>query len=80
MSEHHSALGLGPRPIDPATGDATAAAGRVQVSVEEAVAALDARAWALVVAAERSRAAAGTGAPPCFARAVGPEGGMEQRG
>ena len=51
---------VGHRPIDPATGAATAAAGQVQVSVEAATAALDPRSWALV-AEERPRAAAGSG-------------------
>jgi SAM-dependent methyltransferase len=52
---------VGHRPIDPGTGSATAAAGQVQVSVELAVAALDADVWELVVAEERSRAVPGTG-------------------
>lgn len=52
---------VGHRPIDPATGAATAAAGQVQVSVEQAIAALDPRQWELVVAEERPRASAGSG-------------------
>ncbi|HEY0807882.1 MAG TPA: hypothetical protein VGD84_22645 [Pseudonocardiaceae bacterium] len=52
---------VGHRPIDPATGTATAAAGQVQVSVEEAVAALDRARWEFVVAENRPRATAGTG-------------------
>jgi 2-polyprenyl-3-methyl-5-hydroxy-6-metoxy-1,4-benzoquinol methylase len=52
---------VGHRPSDPATGAATAAANQVQVSVEAAVAALDAEAWEVVVAEERRRAVAGTG-------------------
>jgi SAM-dependent methyltransferase len=52
---------VGYRPIDPATGAATPAAGQVQVSVEAAVAALDPRRWEFVVAEDRPRAAAGTG-------------------
>ena len=52
---------VGHRPIDPATGAATRAAGQVQVSVEAAVAALDPRRWEFVVAEDRPRAAAGTG-------------------
>lgn len=52
---------VGHRPIDPATGAATAAASQVQVSVEEAVAALDSSEWELVVAEERMRAVAGSG-------------------
>jgi SAM-dependent methyltransferase len=52
---------VGHRPVDPATGKPTAAAGQVQVSVESAVAALDASAWEFVAAEERPRAVAGTG-------------------
>jgi 2-polyprenyl-3-methyl-5-hydroxy-6-metoxy-1,4-benzoquinol methylase len=52
---------VGHRPIDPATGKPTAAASQVQVSVEEAVSALAAPTWELVVAEERPRAVAGTG-------------------
>lgn len=52
---------VGHRPIDPATGAPTAAAGQVQVSVEEARAALDLGDWELVVAEDRPRTQAGTG-------------------
>jgi hypothetical protein len=52
---------VGHRPIDPATGTATPAAGQVQVSVDEAVAALDPARWEFVVAENRPRAMAGTG-------------------
>ncbi len=52
---------VGHRPIDPATGAATRAAGQVQVSVEAARAALDPRRWELVVAEERPRAVHGSG-------------------
>jgi hypothetical protein len=52
---------VGHCPIDPATGQATAAATQVQVSVEGAVAALDPSAWELAVAEGRPRAVAGTG-------------------
>ncbi|MEJ3658375.1 class I SAM-dependent methyltransferase [Actinomycetes bacterium KLBMP 9759] len=52
---------VGHRPVDPATGAPTPAAGQVQVSVEDAVAALDPTGWELVVAAERPRRQAGTG-------------------
>jgi 2-polyprenyl-3-methyl-5-hydroxy-6-metoxy-1,4-benzoquinol methylase len=52
---------VGHRPIHPATGAATAAAGQVQVSVEAARAALDPGRWELVVAEDRPRSAAGTG-------------------
>jgi SAM-dependent methyltransferase len=52
---------VGHRPVDPATGAATPAAGQVQVSVETAVASLDPHRWEFVVAEDRPRAAAGTG-------------------
>jgi 2-polyprenyl-3-methyl-5-hydroxy-6-metoxy-1,4-benzoquinol methylase len=52
---------VGHRPIDPNTGAATAAANQVQVSIEDASAALDSTEWELVVAEERPRAVAGTG-------------------
>jgi hypothetical protein len=52
---------VGHRPIDPATGSATPAAGQVRVSVDEAVAALDPARWEFVVAEDRPRAMAGTG-------------------
>jgi hypothetical protein len=51
----------GHRPIDPATGAATAAAGQTQVSVEAALAALDAGRWEMVVADDRPRPIVGTG-------------------
>src|SRR5688572_20736909 len=47
---------VGHRPIDPSTGAPTAAAHQVQISVEEARAALDAERWELLVAEERPRA------------------------
>jgi len=49
---------VGHRPIDPATGAPTPAAGQVQVSVLEAVEALDPD---IAVAEERPRAAVGGG-------------------
>jgi len=52
---------VGHRPVDPATGAETAAAGQVQVSVEAALAALDPGAWEPIVAEERARPTAGTG-------------------
>lgn len=52
---------VGHRPVDPATGGPTAAAGQVQVSVEDALAALDRGRWEIVVAEERPRAVAATG-------------------
>lgn len=53
---------VGHRPIDPATGAATPAAGQQQVSVQATVAALDPDQWKVVVAEDRPRAAAGTDA------------------
>lgn len=47
--------------MDPATGAPTPAAGQVQISVEEAVAALDPAHWEISVAEERPRRIAGTG-------------------
>jgi SAM-dependent methyltransferase len=52
---------VGHRPIDPATGAETAAAGQVQVSVEAALAALDPGHWQPIVADERPRPMAGSG-------------------
>jgi SAM-dependent methyltransferase len=52
---------VGHRPIDPATGAETAAAGQVQVSVEDAVSALDPGRWAFMLAEDRPRAISGTG-------------------
>jgi SAM-dependent methyltransferase len=54
-------LMVGHRPIDPATGKPTPAAGQVQISVEAAVAALAPDGWELVVAEERPRSVAGSG-------------------
>ncbi len=53
---------VGHLPVDPATGEPTPAAGQVQVTVEEAVKALDARDWQIVLAEERRRAEPGAGA------------------
>lgn len=52
---------VGHRPVDPASGAPTPAAGQVQVSVEEATAALDPDDWELLVAEELPRATAGSG-------------------
>lgn len=52
----------GHRPVDPATGAPTCAAGQVQVSVDEALAALDPDRWEILVAEDRPRPQAGTGA------------------
>ncbi len=53
---------VGHRPIDPGNGAETAAAGQVQVSVEAALAALDPGEWDPIVAEERPRPVAGSGA------------------
>jgi SAM-dependent methyltransferase len=52
---------VGHLPVDPATGEPTPAAGQVQVTVEEAVEALDARDWQIILAEERRRPGAGGG-------------------
>ena len=52
---------VGHRPVDPATGAPTPAAGQVQVSADSAVEALDPGEWDILVAEDRLRAAAGTG-------------------
>ncbi len=52
---------VGHRPIDPATGAPTPAAGQVQVSVQAARAVLDPVRWELLVAQERPRSVAGSG-------------------
>ena len=52
---------VGHLPIDPVTGAETPAAGQVQVTVEAAVAVLDAPRWELSIAEERPRAVAGSG-------------------
>ena len=52
---------VGHLPVDPATGEPTPAVGQVQVSVDDAVEALDPREWQIVVAEQRPRTAAGTG-------------------
>ena len=52
---------VGHLPVDPATGEPSPAAGQSQVTVAEAIAALDAQEWHIVVAEERARAG-GTGA------------------
>lgn len=52
---------VGHRPIDPATGAETAAAGQVQVSVDAVVAALDPGRWEFILAEDRPRATPGTG-------------------
>jgi SAM-dependent methyltransferase len=62
---------VGHLPVDPATGAPTPAAGQVQMSVDSAVDALDPREWQIVLAEERTRAAAGTGVDAVI-RAVRP--------
>jgi SAM-dependent methyltransferase len=52
---------VGHRPIDPATGAPTSAAGQLQVSVEEGLAALDPEHWTVVAAEDRPRNTVGSG-------------------
>lgn len=52
---------VGHRPVDPATGAPTPAAGQVQVSIDEALEALDPNVWRIAVAEDRPRAAVGSG-------------------
>jgi len=52
---------VGHLPTDPATGEPTPAVGQVQVSVDDAVEALDPREWQILVAEERPRTTAGDG-------------------
>jgi len=52
---------VGHLPVDPETGEPSMAAGQVQVTVDDAVTALDPATWDVVLAEERSRPA-GTGA------------------
>ncbi len=52
---------VGHRPVDPATGAPSPAAGQTQVSVDAATAALSSGRWELLVAEDREREAAGTG-------------------
>ena len=52
---------VGHRPVNPATGAPTPAAGQVQISVDTAVAALDPSRWDILVAEDRPREAADTG-------------------
>jgi SAM-dependent methyltransferase len=53
---------VGHLPVDPATGAPSPAAGQAQVTTEAATAALDPDGWEILVAQDRPRAAAGTGA------------------
>jgi 2-polyprenyl-3-methyl-5-hydroxy-6-metoxy-1,4-benzoquinol methylase len=52
---------VGHRPVDPATGAPSAAAGQTQVSVDEAVEALNPNEWKFLTAEELNRTALGTG-------------------
>jgi SAM-dependent methyltransferase len=52
---------VGHRPVDPATGVPTTAAGQSQVSVDAALKALSPRVWRIEVAEERPRDVAGSG-------------------
>lgn len=51
----------GHRPVDPATGAPTPAAGQTQIDVDTAVGALDPARWEVLVAEERPRSEAGSG-------------------
>jgi SAM-dependent methyltransferase len=52
---------VGHRPVDPATGAPTPAAGQVQVDVDTTVAALDPQGWEFAVAENRRRVQSGSG-------------------
>jgi SAM-dependent methyltransferase len=65
---------VGHLPVEPATGEPSPAAGQVQVTVADAVAALDAREWKLMLAEERTRAG-GTGADAVVRAVYQPPGG-----
>jgi 2-polyprenyl-3-methyl-5-hydroxy-6-metoxy-1,4-benzoquinol methylase len=52
---------VGHQPVDPATGEPTPAARQVQVSVDDARAALEPERWEIVLAEDRPRALAGSG-------------------
>jgi SAM-dependent methyltransferase len=52
---------VGHLPIDPVTGAETPAAGQAQVTVDAAVAVLDAPRWELLIAQDRERAVVGSG-------------------
>lgn len=56
-----SLLLVGHRPVDPESGEPTPAAGQNQISVDEAVAALDPERWKILIAEDRPREAAGSG-------------------
>lgn len=62
---------VGHRPVDPATGAPTAAAGQTQVSVEAALAALDPELWSLHIAEERPRTTGGGVDAVVCARRIG---------
>jgi len=68
---------VGHLPVDPATGKPTSAAAQVQVTVDEAVEALDPRVWDVMVAEERPRAVAGTGVDAVVRAVHRPGGGAE---
>jgi SAM-dependent methyltransferase len=52
---------VGHLPVDPATGAPSPAAGQTQVTVDDALEALDSDEWEILVSEERLRSAAGTG-------------------
>ncbi len=73
---------VGHRPIDPATGAPTSAAGQVQVSVDEAVGALDPHDWDIAVAEERATGCTGSGVDavvPCGPRQLADQPGGQDR-
>jgi SAM-dependent methyltransferase len=55
-------LMVGHLPVDPVTGDPTPAAGQVQVSVDDVVSTLDRNEWEFVIAENRQRSVASSGA------------------
>jgi SAM-dependent methyltransferase len=57
---------VGHQPVDPGTGAPTMAAGQVQVSVAEAIAALASPGWEILVAEDRPRAVAASGVDAVF--------------
>ncbi len=61
---------VGHLPLDPLTGAETPAAGQVQVTVEEAVAVLDASRWDVSIGENRARAVAGSGFDAVICRAT----------
>jgi len=71
---------VGHLPVDPMTGAPTPATGQVQVSVDAAVDALYPREWQIVLAEERTRAAAGTGVDALIRAVHRTKWGLRSRG